>query len=244
MYIVCSICNKKFFQKKLSQKYCSPKCSKEKRKYVKREAQERYRKRNWEKIKEKNNINYKKKVEKNPNWNKKRFQNFKKNNPESYKRRYTRGHELIRNDPIKRKKRNKTLKIWMRNKRKNDNWFKIRGALSVRLNQFLRSKKTRKKSSISQLIGCSKEFLIKHLESQFYNHPVTNEKMSWDNYGKYIVGGKVVWEVDHIKPYNAFKDTDLKKIQTQKIINHFSNLRPLWSTENRSKGGNYSTNAS
>jgi len=50
--------------------------------------------------------------------------------------------------------------------------------------------------------------------------------MSWLNYG---IGG---WEIDHIKPCCHF---DLSKPEEQEKCFHYSNLRPLWATENRSK---------
>ena len=48
--------------------------------------------------------------------------------------------------------------------------------------------------------------------------------MSWKNYGSY-------WEIDHILPLKvAIGVNDLSK------LNHFTNLRPLKASENRSKG--------
>ena len=72
-----------------------------------------------------------------------------------------------------------------------------------------------------ELIGCSIEFLIKHLSIQF------TQGMSWANYGKYG------WEVDHITPLSHFDLTD--PVQLEKAA-HFSNLQPLWQKENCSKG--------
>lgn len=61
-----------------------------------------------------------------------------------------------------------------------------------------------------ELIGCSKEGFMLHLEKQF------TPKMNWDNYGGY-------WEVDHILP--------LSKGGTI----HYENSQPLTVTENRKK---------
>lgn len=61
-----------------------------------------------------------------------------------------------------------------------------------------------------ELIGCSKEEFMNHLEKQF------TSKMNWDNYGTY-------WEVDHILP--------LSKGGTI----HWSNSQPLTISENRKK---------
>lgn len=71
------------------------------------------------------------------------------------------------------------------------------------------------------LVGCSIDFLKKHLESQF------KENMTWENYGK---GG---WHIDHRKPCCTFDLTD--PIEQRKCF-HWSNLQPLWEEENLKKG--------
>jgi hypothetical protein len=78
-----------------------------------------------------------------------------------------------------------------------------------------------KSASTLELLGCSVKFLKLHLESQF------TEDMSWENYG---LGG---WEIDHIYPCASF---DLSKPLEQQICFHWSNLQPLWASDNRSKG--------
>ncbi len=73
-----------------------------------------------------------------------------------------------------------------------------------------------------EMLGCSVDECIKHIESQF------KEGMSWDNHGR------KGWHVDHIKPccdYNLGLVEDLKKCF------HYTNLQPLWWWENLSKGG-------
>jgi 5-methylcytosine-specific restriction endonuclease McrA len=50
--------------------------------------------------------------------------------------------------------------------------------------------------------------------------------MSWDNYGTY-------WQVDHIVPCSKFNLTDHS--QVLKCF-HFSNLQPLLSKRNKTKG--------
>ena len=73
-----------------------------------------------------------------------------------------------------------------------------------------------------ELIGCTREKLIEHLENQFL------PGMSWENYGK--------WHVDHIKPCSMFDFTDLEE---QKRCFHYSNLQPLWAKDNLSKQDRY-----
>jgi len=78
-----------------------------------------------------------------------------------------------------------------------------------------------------QLIGCTVEQLKYHLEKHF------KEGMTWDNYGSGINGrGMKEWHVDHIKPCASF---DLSKPEEQRKCFHYSNLQPLWATENIKK---------
>lgn len=74
------------------------------------------------------------------------------------------------------------------------------------------------------LLGCTVEEFKRHLENQFV------DGMSWDNYGK------KGWEIDHIKPLAAFDLTDVEQV---KDASHFSNLQPLWISDNREKADKY-----
>jgi len=69
-----------------------------------------------------------------------------------------------------------------------------------------------------KLIGCSVKILKQHLQKQF------KKGMNWDNYGK--------WHIDHIKPCVSF---DLSKPKEQRRCFNYSNLQPLWASENLSK---------
>ncbi len=82
------------------------------------------------------------------------------------------------------------------------------------------SRKWIKSERTSELVGCSLLELRTHLEKQFQCG------MSWDNYGK--------WHIDHIKPCMKF---DLTKLSERQQCFHYSNLQPLWATENLAKGG-------
>jgi predicted DNA-binding protein YlxM (UPF0122 family) len=83
------------------------------------------------------------------------------------------------------------------------------------------SGKSKMVSAVKDL-GCSVEELKKHLESMFYNNAA--ECMSWDNYGK--------WEIDHILPLTSF---DLSNKEQQLKACHYTNLQPLWLSDNRRK---------
>ncbi len=80
-----------------------------------------------------------------------------------------------------------------------------------------------KNLSTLSLLGCSVNKFEIHLEKQF------KPGMVWKNYGKR-------WEIDHIRPCCSF---DLSKEIEQKKCFHYTNLRPLTTKENRSKGGTY-----
>ena len=87
-------------------------------------------------------------------------------------------------------------------------------------------------SAVSNL-GCSVRELIMHLERQFYNNPTDGHAMSWGSYGLYG------WHIDHIQPLCSFDLSDTAQCAT---ACHFTNLQPMWCTENLSKGGKWLKN--
>lgn len=70
-----------------------------------------------------------------------------------------------------------------------------------------------------EVIGCTISQLRLWLVQQFL------PGMSWDNYGD--------WHVDHIRPCSSF---DLSDPAQQKECFHYTNLQPLWATDNLRKG--------
>jgi hypothetical protein len=107
---------------------------------------------------------------------------------------------------------------YSKNKLKTEIIFKITKNLR---NRFWNAIKKNWKSGYTlELLGCSVDFLKKHLESQF------KEGMSWDNYGK---NG---WHIDHIKPLSSFNLN--KKEEIYKCWN-YKNLQPWWWYENIKK---------
>lgn len=70
-----------------------------------------------------------------------------------------------------------------------------------------------------EMIGCSPTDLKLHLENQFV------DGMSWENYGH------KGWHIDHIIPLSSAKT--VKEVLT---LNHYTNLQPLWATDNHKKG--------
>ena len=134
-------------------------------------------------------------------------------------------------------KQSKRIKLWKKQnkervkktnssrskiRRLTDKSFKIRSNLSRRINHALtnhfKDKKIKKNIKTLDLLGCSVEKLIKHLEKKFH------KGMDWKNYGK--------WEIDHIIPCAKF---NLEHLDQQKICFNYKNLQPLWKIDNIKK---------
>ena len=69
-----------------------------------------------------------------------------------------------------------------------------------------------KPARTEQLLGCS------WLEAKAHFERLFQEGMSWENHGE--------WHIDHIRPVASFKADELH------LMNHISNLQPLWAEEN------------
>lgn len=109
------------------------------------------------------------------------------------------------------------------------NWLKIGGykkgtngrlALDIRRRIGIALKKGYKTSSVEVLLGATISELKIHLEKQF------QVGMSWENHT--LLG----WHIDHIIPLSSF---DLSKEEEQRKAFHYTNLQPLWSTDNLRK---------
>ncbi len=109
-------------------------------------------------------------------------------------------------------------------KRKNSNQARLSHTLRTRINKGLHG--MLKEEKTFNLIGCTIDELIKHIESLFV------DGMSWDNYGK---NG---WHIDHIIPVASF---DLTKLEEQKKCFNYKNLQPLWAEDNYRKGDRISS---
>lgn len=106
-----------------------------------------------------------------------------------------------------------------RNKKrlKTDRFFLLSRRLRNRLYYALKNKNWKKNTKFSNYIGCNREELINHIQTQF------KDGMSWDNYGQ--------WHIDHIIPLDSAKNEE----ELYKLC-HYTNLQPLWAKDNLSKG--------
>lgn len=120
-----------------------------------------------------------------------------------------------------RDKINKNSVEWGKNRRKNDPSYKIHINIKTALYSSLKERDLTKHSKTFDILGYSLIDLITHLENQFVYG------MTWENYGE--------WHIDHILPISKFNIKEVGDLE----FNHcwsLSNLRPLWSTDNLSKG--------
>lgn len=113
--------------------------------------------------------------------------------------------------------RRKQQREYNRHKRLTDPLFLAKGRLRGRLRKMMRLKKFSKRSKTSDIIGCSWEQLISHIEGLFADN------MTWDN--------RHLWHIDHIVPLSS-----AKTIEELEKLCHYSNLQPLWASDNMSKG--------
>lgn len=81
----------------------------------------------------------------------------------------------------------------------------------------------RKSKRTEELLGCSLIEFLSHLESLF------QEGMTFENHGNC----EECWHIDHKIPL-ATAETEEDIVR----LNHYTNLQPLWATENLQKGKN------
>jgi hypothetical protein len=109
---------------------------------------------------------------------------------------------------------NVKVKLYIKDRLKNDPSFKLKETLRKRLYSLLIKNQIPKTYSASILLGCTIEQCKQYIESQF------KAEMTWGNHGK-------IWEIDHILPCSSFNLTD---IEQQKQCFHYTNLQPLFKT--------------
>jgi len=114
----------------------------------------------------------------------------------------------------------------VKERRKTDPLFKMSENIKRAVRQSIKRGNFTKLSSINMYLGCSMEEFRIHIELQF------SLGMSWDNYGF----GMDKWNIDHFIPLaSANSAKELFK------LNHYSNLRPMWQTDNLKKSNKIPT---
>jgi plasmid maintenance system antidote protein VapI len=118
-----------------------------------------------------------------------------------------------------REKINKKILQYEKNRKLTDPEFKLLKTLRSRLACAIKRQNSSKNNTTIELLGCSVSFLKGYLAAKF------KEGMTWENHGE--------WHIDHIKPCASFNLLDEEE---QKKCFHYTNLQPLWASENLSKG--------
>lgn len=186
------------------------------------EYQEGYRKSNYSYIADRDRKYYEKNRDKKSKYNKEYYLRNRDEIKNKQKHRHLKSIENKReyNRNYHRKNREALIEMArIRNKtrRSYDPLFRLTNNLRRRTRLAIRGRGYRKNTKTFSIIGCSKPHLVNHIENQFA------DGMGWDNYGD--------WHVDHIVPLSSAETED-------ELIGlcHYTNLQPLWASDNMSKG--------
>jgi hypothetical protein len=112
---------------------------------------------------------------------------------------------------------------WNKNLYHSDPAFRVKHVTNARIFAALKTYQTLKLNRTIEYLGCTMEEYTQYLEQQF------TQDMNWDNYGEY-------WEIDHIKPIDAFDLND--ETQLYEAFN-YTNTQPLKKEDNREKSNKY-----
>jgi hypothetical protein len=208
------LANAEKIKAKLRQKYAeNPEPYKEKAK--------RYAKENEEKVRAKARRYQQENREERKEYLKQWYQQNKKEVVQKQK-------EYIKANPDVRRKARKNwlsknrqkLNIWRaknaRERRANDPLFALKQVCRTRIKHALDNKGLKKNFKIRETLGCSWEELKSHVESLFV------DGMSWVNRSE--------WHLDHVIPLCLAQDA----VEVM-MLNHYTNLQPLWVSDNLTK---------
>lgn len=150
---------------------------------------------------------------------------------ESHKKYYLKNKDKITAQVIKYRSENKESfrkyhLTYHRNRMKTDINYRLGILLRLRLHDAV--KNNFKAGSAVRDLGCTISELKFYLEGQF------KDGMTWENWSLYG------WHIDHKLPLAFFNLTDRE--QFLKAV-HYTNLQPMWATDNLKKGAklNYNT---
>lgn len=140
---------------------------------------------------------------------------YRENNKEKIKE--SQKEYYKKNKSKNRDKINKYHRYYDAKRRSEDPLYKLKKNLRCRTRLAFKSKSWHKGGSTEKLLGIDYKRCIQHLERQFA------KGMNWENQGE--------WHIDHIIPLASAKtEEELRKLC------HYTNLQPLWASDNISKG--------
>ena len=218
VFVICPNCSKEFNRTSSNKYYCSKECTKTK--II--ETQKRYHQ----------SDSYKEVIKKYYQSSGKKYQQSELGKKARERRQQTESYKGSRKKYQQSEKGKKALKKYQQsakgiettkvntaNRKKIDPIFKLTIAMRHRLNKFLKVTNMKKTNSTFKIIGCTPKFLKEYLEKKF------KPGMTWENHTK---DG---WHVDHRLPLSSGKTLE----DTYKLA-HYTNLQPMWATENLKKG--------
>lgn len=119
-----------------------------------------------------------------------------------------------------KQRHNEYKRLYKLNRYHSDENFRLLNIVRRQINRAIKGEMKELRSI--EYIGCSIDELKIHLESKF------QPGMTWNNYGE--------WQIDHIRPLSSFTLTETVELRA---ATHYSNLQPLWKSDNLSKGRKY-----
>lgn len=220
-----SIKSKKYYQENKEKKQAQAKKYYLKNKKTYSENNKKYYLKNREKLLEKHKEYWwshrEKQIANNKIWRNKNIDKIRKKSRERYRENKDSAlsyQKEYRKNPENREKIRRRVNIYNLTYRKLPH---VKVAYSIRDRVRRALGKKRKTGSAVKDLGCSVDFLIKYIESLW------QPGMSWENHSQ------KGWHIDHKKPIASFDLTDRK--QFLEAVN-YTNLQPLWSCDNLSKG--------
>lgn len=125
-------------------------------------------------------------------------------------------------DECKKEYNRKKINQYHKDKRNNDDLFRLITSYRTMLVKVFSRTPYTKKSHSYEILGCSYEFFKDYIENKFETW------MTWENKGLYNGDFNYGWDIDHIIPLSTAK-TEKDLIN----LNHYTNLQPLCSKINR-----------
>jgi len=114
--------------------------------------------------------------------------------------------------PLRKEKLNEYHRI----KKQTNTLYRIKTKIVSVISNSFRNKKFNKKMRTQEMLGCTYEEFVVHIEKQF------TKNMNWENRSE--------WHLDHIVPLSTAKTVeDIEK------LNHHTNIRPLLAKDNLKK---------
>src|ERR1035437_3452253 len=157
-------------------------------------------------------------IEKNKKWN--------KDNPEKVKA-ITKKWAKANPEKVKA-----YFKKYIKERRLIDPLFKLRTNTSSLIYHSIKNNGYTKKTKTAEILGCTYEFYLKHIESKWLLPQNLDENgqvwMNWDNHGLYNGELNFGWDIDHRIPISSAENEE----ELLKLF-HYSNQQPLCSKVNR-----------